>query len=79
MMYWLCILTIFFISLFSGIFSETEGIYIYIFSFANYFCFWEFWIWIQLNRVELRGCEIKYCDSNKGFGIFYANDASDGK
>lgn len=34
--------------------------------------------WLQLNRVELRGCEIKYCDSNKGFGIFYANDASDG-
>ena len=31
MMYWLCILTIFFISLFSGIFSETEGIYIYIY------------------------------------------------
>ncbi|GAB2285440.1 hypothetical protein Dimus_019891 [Dionaea muscipula] len=34
--------------------------------------------WLQLNRVQLRGCKIKYCDSNKGFGLFSANDASDG-
>ncbi|XP_059456811.1 uncharacterized protein LOC132186772 isoform X2 [Corylus avellana] len=34
--------------------------------------------WLQVNRVELRGCKIKYCDSNKGFGIFSANEASDG-
>ncbi|CAK9145777.1 unnamed protein product [Ilex paraguariensis] len=34
--------------------------------------------WLQLNRVELRGCNIKYCDSNKGFGLFSSNDVSDG-
>uniref|UniRef100_A0A2N9JB94 Uncharacterized protein n=1 Tax=Fagus sylvatica TaxID=28930 RepID=A0A2N9JB94_FAGSY len=36
--------------------------------------------WLQVNGVELRGCKIKYCDSksNKGFGIFSANEASDG-
>lgn len=33
--------------------------------------------WLQLNRVELRGCNIKYCDSNKGFGIFSSSDVSD--
>ncbi|PON79352.1 hypothetical protein PanWU01x14_010870 [Parasponia andersonii] len=32
---------------------------------------------IQVNGVELRGCKIKRCDSNKGFGIFLANDVSD--
>ncbi|XP_010278513.1 PREDICTED: uncharacterized protein LOC104612687 isoform X2 [Nelumbo nucifera] len=26
--------------------------------------------WLQVNRVELRGCKIKYCGPNKGFGIF---------
>ncbi|PHU29218.1 hypothetical protein BC332_01311 [Capsicum chinense] len=34
--------------------------------------------WLQLNRVELRGCRIKYSDSTKGFGIFSSNHASDG-
>ncbi|KAF4386785.1 hypothetical protein CsatB_011912 [Cannabis sativa] len=34
--------------------------------------------WLQVNGVELRGCKIKDCDSNKGFGIFLANDVSDG-
>ncbi|XP_059634085.1 uncharacterized protein LOC132276605 isoform X2 [Cornus florida] len=34
--------------------------------------------WLQLNGVELRGCKIKYCDSNKGFGIFSSDDVSDG-
>ncbi|XP_057531765.1 ribulose-1,5 bisphosphate carboxylase/oxygenase large subunit N-methyltransferase, chloroplastic isoform X2 [Amaranthus tricolor] len=33
--------------------------------------------WLQVNRVELRGCEIKYCDSNKGFGLFSTSTASD--
>ncbi|GAB2224185.1 hypothetical protein Droror1_Dr00004935 [Drosera rotundifolia] len=33
--------------------------------------------WLQLNRVQLRGCEIKYCDSSKGFGLFTANGATD--
>ncbi|THG03969.1 hypothetical protein TEA_025118 [Camellia sinensis var. sinensis] len=30
-----------------------------------------------LNGVELRGCKIKYCDSNKGFGLFLSDDVSD--
>lgn len=34
--------------------------------------------WLQLNRVQLRGCKIKYFHSNKGFGIFSSNDSSDG-
>ncbi|KAL5058468.1 hypothetical protein RYX36_030072 [Vicia faba] len=34
--------------------------------------------WLQANRVELRGCKIKYCDSRKGFGIFSDKDVSDG-
>ncbi|KAM5555070.1 hypothetical protein ABKV19_023130 [Rosa sericea] len=34
--------------------------------------------WLQVNGVELRGCKIKYSDSDKGFGIFAANDVSDG-
>ncbi|XP_062156773.1 uncharacterized protein LOC133864450 isoform X2 [Alnus glutinosa] len=34
--------------------------------------------WLQVNRAELRGCKIKYCGSNKGFGIFSTNEASDG-
>ncbi|KAK9274080.1 hypothetical protein L1049_018894 [Liquidambar formosana] len=38
----------------------------------------QFLQWLQLNRVELRGCKIKYCDSNKGFGIFASNDVSEG-
>ncbi|PNX61177.1 ribulose-15 bisphosphate carboxylase/oxygenase large subunit, partial [Trifolium pratense] len=29
------------------------------------------------NGVELRGCNIKYCDSIKGFGIFSDKDVSD--
>ncbi|KAF5946352.1 hypothetical protein HYC85_016580 [Camellia sinensis] len=33
--------------------------------------------WLQLNGVELRGCKIKYCDSNKGFGLFLSDDVSD--
>ncbi|XP_060668806.1 uncharacterized protein LOC107432673 isoform X3 [Ziziphus jujuba] len=34
--------------------------------------------WLEVNGVVLRGCNIKYCDLNKGFGIFSANDVSDG-
>ncbi|KAK7256733.1 hypothetical protein RIF29_30191 [Crotalaria pallida] len=26
--------------------------------------------WLHANGVQLRGCNIKYCDSRKGFGIF---------
>nr|XP_048321775.1 uncharacterized protein LOC107432673 isoform X6 [Ziziphus jujuba var. spinosa] len=33
--------------------------------------------WLEVNGVVLRGCNIKYCDLNKGFGIFSANDVSD--
>ncbi|KAM7472148.1 hypothetical protein LguiA_010331 [Lonicera macranthoides] len=32
--------------------------------------------WLQVNRVELRGCNIKYCDSKKGFGIFSSDETS---
>lgn len=28
--------------------------------------------------MELRGCNIKYSDSDKGFGIFAADEVSDG-
>ncbi|XP_011035479.1 PREDICTED: uncharacterized protein LOC105133260 [Populus euphratica] len=34
--------------------------------------------WLQVNKVELRGCNIKYCGQNKGFGVFSSNDVSDG-
>ncbi|KAI9181828.1 hypothetical protein LWI28_019047 [Acer negundo] len=34
--------------------------------------------WLQVNNVELRGCKIKYCGENKGFGIFSSNQVSDG-
>ncbi|GMH21694.1 hypothetical protein Nepgr_023536 [Nepenthes gracilis] len=40
--------------------------------------FEQFLQWLQFNRVELRGCEIRYCDSSKGFGLFSASHASDG-
>ncbi|KAL9252386.1 Ribosomal lysine N-methyltransferase set10-like protein [Drosera capensis] len=33
--------------------------------------------WLQLNRVQLRCCKIKYSDSSKGFGLFTANGATD--
>jgi len=36
------------------------------------------WDWIQANGVELRGCKIKWCDSKRGFGIFFEKDVSDG-
>ena len=70
---------IFYLFIFWHFRGNRRNIYIYIFSFANYFFVFGNFEFFQLNRVELRGCEIKYCDSNKGFGIFYANDASDGK
>nr|XP_011469095.1 PREDICTED: uncharacterized protein LOC101298742 isoform X2 [Fragaria vesca subsp. vesca] len=34
--------------------------------------------WLEVNGVELRGCKIKYSDSDKGFGIFADNHVSDG-
>lgn len=34
--------------------------------------------WLQVNGVELRGCKIKYCNSTKGFGLFFSNPTSDG-
>jgi hypothetical protein len=36
--------------------------------------------WLQVNGGELRGCNIKYSDSLKGFGIFASTStqASDG-
>nr|AKM76808.1 SET domain-containing protein [Geranium incanum] len=34
--------------------------------------------WLQVNGAELRGCKIKYCDSNRGCGLYPSNDASDG-
>lgn len=33
--------------------------------------------WLEANKVELRGCSIKYCGPNKGFGIFPANNIVD--
>ncbi|XP_023645366.1 ribosomal lysine N-methyltransferase set10 isoform X2 [Capsella rubella] len=33
--------------------------------------------WLQVNGAELRGCNIKYSDSQKGFGIFASTQASD--
>ncbi|XP_044493771.1 actin-histidine N-methyltransferase isoform X2 [Mangifera indica] len=38
----------------------------------------QFLLWLQANKVELRGCKIKYSDENKGFGIFSSDEASDG-
>ncbi|KAF9617223.1 hypothetical protein IFM89_035105 [Coptis chinensis] len=32
--------------------------------------------WLQINKVELRGCKIKHCGPNKGFGLFYNNDVN---
>lgn len=34
--------------------------------------------WLQVNGVELRGCDIKYCDSTKGFGLFSTTTPSNG-
>ncbi|KAK4411345.1 hypothetical protein Sango_0207500 [Sesamum angolense] len=34
--------------------------------------------WLKVNGAELRGCKLKYCNSNKGFGIFATNDVPDG-
>uniref|UniRef100_A0A2P2KFN4 Uncharacterized protein LOC105643059 isoform X1 n=1 Tax=Rhizophora mucronata TaxID=61149 RepID=A0A2P2KFN4_RHIMU len=35
--------------------------------------------WLRVNKVELRGCKMKYCDQNKGFGLFSSDDdVSDG-
>ncbi|KAL0379601.1 UNVERIFIED_CONTAM: hypothetical protein Sangu_0024400 [Sesamum angustifolium] len=33
--------------------------------------------WLKVNGAELRGCKLKYCNSNKGFGIFATNDVPD--
>uniref|UniRef100_A0A803KZ26 SET domain-containing protein n=1 Tax=Chenopodium quinoa TaxID=63459 RepID=A0A803KZ26_CHEQI len=37
-----------------------------------------FLLWLQVNGVEFRGCNIKYCDSSKGFGLFSTTNVSDG-
>ncbi|KAK9056215.1 hypothetical protein SSX86_027305 [Deinandra increscens subsp. villosa] len=34
--------------------------------------------WLKLNGVELRCCNIKYNDSNKGFGVYSSDGATDG-
>ncbi|XP_052171256.1 protein-lysine N-methyltransferase EFM1 isoform X2 [Diospyros lotus] len=34
--------------------------------------------WLKFNGIELRGCNIKLCDSDKGFGLFASDDVSDG-
>ncbi|CAK7347990.1 unnamed protein product [Dovyalis caffra] len=34
--------------------------------------------WLEVNKVELRGCNVKYCGKSKGFGVFSYNDVSDG-
>ncbi|XP_010523051.1 PREDICTED: uncharacterized protein LOC104801461 isoform X2 [Tarenaya hassleriana] len=34
--------------------------------------------WLQVNGVELRGCNIKYSEPRKGFGIFASSETSDG-
>ncbi|XP_073151539.1 protein-lysine N-methyltransferase EFM1 [Henckelia pumila] len=34
--------------------------------------------WLKVNGVELRGCDIKYCGSDKGFGVFSSDVAPDG-
>jgi hypothetical protein len=46
--------------------------------FPFFFFMWDVFVWIQVNKVELRGCNIKYCGQNKGFGVFSSNDVSDG-
>ncbi|KAG9453043.1 hypothetical protein H6P81_005947 [Aristolochia fimbriata] len=38
----------------------------------------QFLSWLQVNRVELRDCNIRYCGPNKGFGIFSSNNSNDG-
>ncbi|XP_050237305.1 uncharacterized protein LOC126687004 [Mercurialis annua] len=38
----------------------------------------QFLLWLQANKVELRGCNIKHCGPNKGFGIFSSNNVNDG-
>ncbi|CAM8899610.1 unnamed protein product [Rhodiola kirilowii] len=35
----------------------------------------QFLQWLQVNKVELRCCSIKYCDSDKGFSIYTSADA----
>nr|AKM76825.1 SET domain-containing protein [Pelargonium tetragonum] len=32
--------------------------------------------WLQVNGAELRACNIKYCDSNKGSAVYSSNHAS---
>ncbi|KAL4188161.1 hypothetical protein AMTRI_Chr09g42690 [Amborella trichopoda] len=34
--------------------------------------------WLEVNGVELRGCQIKFCGSDKGFGVFSSNDDREG-
>ncbi|KZV57622.1 hypothetical protein F511_03082 [Dorcoceras hygrometricum] len=34
--------------------------------------------WLKVNGVELRGCDIRYCGSEKGFGVFSSHVAPDG-
>ncbi|KAI3902171.1 hypothetical protein MKW92_011330 [Papaver armeniacum] len=34
--------------------------------------------WLQANKAELRGCKIKYCGPNKGFGLFSSSQNSTG-
>ncbi|XP_039036913.1 protein-lysine N-methyltransferase EFM1-like isoform X2 [Hibiscus syriacus] len=31
--------------------------------------------WLQVNGAQFRGCNINYCDSTKGFGIYSSNDS----
>ncbi|GMJ01560.1 hypothetical protein like AT1G01920 [Hibiscus trionum] len=31
--------------------------------------------WLQVNGAQFRGCNLKYCDSTKGFGIYSSNDS----
>ncbi|KAJ4841774.1 hypothetical protein Tsubulata_046838 [Turnera subulata] len=32
--------------------------------------------WLLVNKVELRGCNFKYCGQNKGFGVFSSSSSS---
>ncbi|KAJ8748901.1 hypothetical protein K2173_013334 [Erythroxylum novogranatense] len=34
--------------------------------------------WLQVNRAELRGCKVKYCDRSKGFGLFSSGEVPEG-
>ncbi|XP_076948697.1 fructose-bisphosphate aldolase-lysine N-methyltransferase, chloroplastic-like [Bidens hawaiensis] len=34
--------------------------------------------WLKLNGVQFRGCDIKYNDLNKGFGVYSSHAATDG-